>query len=105
MGCTKGNTRLSRGFDLVRLAYLLVTIFSFTTSIRVSYLHLDRKEGIISKLFQNLLLLWFLHGILGNEPIENPLLSHPCVLPSHKIGSAQIVWLIYLVKVRDRLPF
>lgn len=42
---------------------------------------------------------------LGNKSIENPLLSHPCALPSHKIGSAQIVWLIYLVKVRDGLLF
>ena len=34
---------------LVRLAHLLVTIFNFTTSIRVSFLHFGQNKGNLTK--------------------------------------------------------
>ena len=54
----------------------------------------DSRAGILPAL--SLCIPWFAFYLRkpGNKSIENPLLSHPYAIPSHKIGSALNVWLI-----------
>ena len=70
----------------------------------------DSRAGILPAL--SLCIPWFAFYLRkpGNKSIENPLLSHPYAIPSHKIGSALIVWLICfrsfsVVKYRPGLRF
>ena len=70
----------------------------------------DSRAGILPAQF--LCIPWFAFYLRkpGNKSIENPLLSHPYAIPSHKIGSALIVWLICfrsfsVVKYRPGLLF
>ena len=76
--------------------------FSVVPHQSISLFYISDNKVEISPV-QFLCIPWFAFYLRkpGNKSIENPLLSHTCAIPSHKIGSALIVWLIFLGKKCD----
>ena len=64
--CSLSNSRVA-GSALLRRAHLLVTIFSFTTSMRISFLHLGQKSGKFTKTVSSYTLVLVLPPQIGQR--------------------------------------